>query len=93
MITLCMLLFILPLQAAAEAQEDTAKEATDAASLIEQATPLVEAEDYEAAFPIIQKAAETGDDMAQHWLGLCYELGLGVDQNYEEAEKKLSACR
>ena len=71
MITLCMLLLILPLPmaAAADAPEDAAKEATDAAGLLEQAKPLLDAKDYEAAVPLLQQAAEQGNAEAQNALG------------------------
>jgi len=36
------------------------------------------------------KAAEYGDEEAQNALGLCYEEGLGVEKNYEEAFKWFS---
>ena len=36
------------------------------------------------------KAAECGDEEAQNALGLCYEEGLGVDENFEEAFKWFS---
>ena len=36
------------------------------------------------------KAAEYGDEEAQNALGLCYEEGIGVEKNYEEAYKWFS---
>ena len=42
---------------------------------------------YEQAFPVCSKAAEQGDAAAQFNLGLMYDLGRGVQQDYAEAEK------
>lgn len=37
--------------------------------------------------PELIKAANDGDELAQYWLGDCYNLGRGVSINYDEAYK------
>lgn len=37
--------------------------------------------------PELVKAANDGDELAQYWLGDCYNLGRGVSINYDEAFK------
>ena len=64
-----------------------AEETEKACSLVEEARALIEAEDYEAAVPILQKAADMGDADGQNMLGNCYMYGLGIEQDEEEAVK------
>lgn len=40
---------------------------------------------YEKAVYWLEKGAAQGDNFAQYYLGLCYENGTGVGQNYEKA--------
>ena len=42
---------------------------------------------YEEAVKWFRKGAEQGDADSQHYLGLCYYGGEGVEQSYEEAVK------
>ena len=70
-IALCVMLTSVPIVA-----EDT-----------NQAISLYEAEDYDAAVPLLQEAADQGNAEAQNKLGNCYFYGWGVDQDYEEALK------
>ena len=59
----------------------------------ENAADAFEREDYETAYKLILPLAEQGDAYAQFNLGLMYGNGLGVPQEYKEAEKwyRLSA--
>ena len=41
--------------------------------------------DYKKAVEWFRKAAEQGYDVAQFYLGICYENGHGVSQNYDKA--------
>ncbi len=75
---LCLALIACPVMA-----EETEK----TPSLIEEVRTLIEAEDYEAAVPILQEAADIGDAEAQNMLGNCYMYGLGIEQDEEEAAK------
>ncbi|MCG3201820.1 MAG: hypothetical protein NFCOHLIN_01690 [Gammaproteobacteria bacterium] len=43
--------------------------------------------DYATALEIWRKRAEEGDAVAQNYLGVHYQLGLGVQQDYAEAAK------
>ena len=43
--------------------------------------------DFKAALKKLKPLAEKGHTNAQHWLGLSYEKGLGVLQDYKEAAK------
>lgn len=40
---------------------------------------------YEVSKMLFEKAAQQGDKYAQYNLGVCYETGMGVDENLEEA--------
>jgi TPR repeat protein len=40
---------------------------------------------YEQALPLWRQRADTGDVLAQNFLGVSYHLGLGVGQDYKEA--------
>ena len=62
-----------------------AEEAAKASALIDQAQAALEAQDYETAVPLLQKAAEMGDPTGQLWLGYCYHKGLGTGIDYEKA--------
>ena len=44
-------------------------------------------EDDEEAIKWSRKAVEQGDRGAQNMLGVCYENGIQVSQDYEEAAK------
>ena len=88
---LCMALAITMVhvagaEEAVETATDTAATA-DTISLTDRALEFFEAEDYEAAVPLLQEAAEQGDPVAQNKLGNCYFNGWGVDQDYGEALK------
>ena len=41
--------------------------------------------DYATALPLLWPLAEHGDARAQHWLGLMYEQGRGLPQDFAEA--------
>ena len=59
MLMLCMILLIVPaLTAAADSAEETAREASDAAELYNQALALMNAEEYEAAFALLKELEE-----------------------------------
>ena len=78
-IALCLVLTSVPI--AAEEKTD------DTPSITDQAVALYEAEDYDAAIPLLQEAADQGDPVAQNKLGNCCFYGWGVEQDYEEALK------
>ena len=46
-----------------------------------------ETKDYKTAITYFMLAADKDNMDAQYMLGKCYELGIGVDKNEEEAEK------
>ena len=46
-------------------------------------------ENFEQAFPYLQKAAEMNDKEAKYYLGMCYVLGKGVKQDVEKGVKIL----
>ncbi|NTV66802.1 MAG: toll/interleukin-1 receptor domain-containing protein [Chlorobaculum sp.] len=48
---------------------------------------LYDAGKYDEAYPLFLKAAEQGDANAQCYIGVMYDNGYGVAQNYVEAEK------
>ena len=52
---------------------------------VEQAKIYLVEEDYDAAVPLLQEAAEQGDPDAQSYLGYCYYYGTGVEQDFEKA--------
>ena len=54
---------------------------------IEQAFEAYRAGDYETAVRLYRPLAEQGDYRAQYDLGLIYDKGLGVPQDYKEAAK------
>ena len=76
---LCMALTAWPVMA-----EETEKPS----SRIEEARALIEAEDYKAAVPLLQEAADTGNADGQNMLGNCYMSGLGIEQ-----DEKAVGCR
>lgn len=81
---ICLLLvFCLVLSACSAFAEGTA----ETAALVEQAWAAMEAEDYETAVPLLQKAADLGDATAQRQLGACYGAGLGIQRDEKEAVK------
>ena len=81
---ICLLLvFCLVLSACSAFAEGTA----ETAALVEQAWAAMEAEDYETAVPLLQKAADLGDATAQRRLGVCYGAGLGIQRDEKEAVK------
>lgn len=79
---ICLLLvFCLVLSACSAFAEGT----DETAALVEQAWAAMEAEDYETAVPLLQKAADLGVTPAQYKLGGMYQLGDGVEQDYDKA--------
>ena len=52
---------------------------------VDRAVKAYEAKRYDEAVPVFVEAANNGHDGGQYMLGVCYEWGLGVEQNYEEA--------
>ncbi|WP_042906619.1 tetratricopeptide repeat protein, partial [Glaesserella parasuis] len=44
-------------------------------------------QNYQAAFPIFKELAEQGDAVAQFNLGVMYDKGQGVRQDYHQAAK------
>ncbi|MBR3430808.1 MAG: SEL1-like repeat protein, partial [Clostridia bacterium] len=81
---ICLLLVVcLILSACSAFAEGTA----ETAALVEQAWVAMEAEDYETAVPLLQKAADLGDATAQRRLGACYGAGLGIQRDEKEAVK------
>ena len=79
---ICRLLVLCLLLSVFTASAETSAEVSD---LIRQAQAALEASDYETAVPLLQAAADAGNDQAQLWLGNCYDAGAGVEQNAEEA--------
>jgi TPR repeat protein len=53
----------------------------------EQADAAYKKGDYATAMKLWRPLADKGDNMAQWHLGVIYEQGLGVPQNYVEAVK------
>ena len=84
-VLLLVLLLTIMTVPVAVAENMTGEGSTEAAALVEQAFELLDAEDYDAAIPLFQKAADMGDASAQNALGNCYVEGLGVEQSDEEA--------
>ena len=54
---------------------------------LEDAIKMYERGEYKKAFPQFKKEASNNNAVAQTYLGLCYDKGLGVPQNYVEAVK------
>lgn len=54
-------------------------------SRAEHAARLYKSGDYKQAFPLIERLANDNHVPWQVILGQCYELGLGVEQNYQTA--------
>ena len=50
-----------------------------------QGEAVYEAKDYSQAMTLFQKAAAKGNAYAEFYIGVEYELGQGVSQNYPEA--------
>ena len=63
---LCLVLTAWPVMA-----EETEK----APSLVDEARALMEAEDYDAAVPVLRPLADMGDAAGQNMLGNCYMGG------------------
>ena len=59
----------------------------DAQAIAERAYELLVAKDYDAAFPLMRKAAEMGDCVSKGNLGTMYYKGLGTAVNYDYALK------
>ncbi len=53
--------------------------------IYEEAKPLYDAKNYTEAFPLMYKAAEKGHARAQFYVGRMYNIGLGVEQDYDKA--------
>src|ERR1035437_6669866 len=58
-----------------------------AAGPFEDAVAADDRGDYATVLRLMRPLAEQGDAVAQHNLGVIYENGLGVPQNYAEAVK------
>ena len=52
---------------------------------LEQATQYYDNKEYDKAVPMFQRLAQGGDADAQNALGVCYEKGQGVSQDYTQA--------
>jgi S1-C subfamily serine protease len=52
---------------------------------LQDATDAYKRKDYEIAYKLFLPLAEQGDARAQNWLGMMYELGHGVHQDYRKA--------
>ncbi|MEL7360914.1 MAG: caspase family protein, partial [Bacteroidota bacterium] len=59
--------------------------ARSVAGVFAEATALFDAENYEAALPLMREAAGLGHATARNILGAMYEFGRGVDQDHREA--------
>jgi len=59
--------------------------AQSADKIYEEGKKLYDAENYTAAVPKLQAAAEKGHKKAQYRLGRCYDKGYGVDENETKA--------
>ena len=55
--------------------------------ILEKAIELNGKKEYDDAFPMFMKVAETGNSYAQEWVGHCYRHGQGIIQNDIEAFK------
>ena len=53
----------------------------------EDATDALERKDYKTAYKLFLRLAAHGDADAQYSLGLMYDLGDGIPQNYKKALK------
>ncbi|MFW9297617.1 tetratricopeptide repeat protein, partial [Glaesserella parasuis] len=51
------------------------------------AVQYYEQQNYQAAFPMFKELAEQGDAVAQFNLGVMYDKGRGVNQDYHQAAK------
>ena len=56
-------------------------------NLVKQGEDFYEAGEYNKAFGCFTKAADQGNATAQYKLGLMYDKGQGVQQDYKEAVK------
>ena len=57
----------------------------DVETIVEQADELYHLRDFEKAFDLYQKAADSGNAYAMYSIGYMYECGDGAEQNYVEA--------
>ncbi len=81
-------LTVCPVMAEETREAASATEQTDAGeNLMSGAQALLDEEKYEEAIPLLQKAADMGDEEAQAELGGCYDKGNGVEQDDEKALK------
>ena len=58
-----------------------------AAEELAEGVRLYYSQRYKQAAPLLMRAARKGDAKAQACLGLMYQEGLGVPQNYKKAKK------
>ena len=63
------------------------KNTETAEKLLQKGRTAYKAEDYETAAEYFKKAAEQGNVDAQCNLGICYDKGIGVEQDSVEAAK------
>ena len=63
------------------------KNTETAEKLLQKGRTAYKAEDFEAAAEFFRKAAERGNVNAQCNLGICYDKGIGVEQDSVEAAK------
>ncbi|MDG6406094.1 tetratricopeptide repeat protein [Glaesserella parasuis] len=61
--------------------------AETAAEKFNRVDQYIKQQNYQAAFPIFKELAEQGNAKAQYNLGLMYDRGLGVNQDYHQAVK------
>ncbi len=57
----------------------------NASELNEQAKKFIETQEFDKAVPVLKQAAELGNPESQYNLGYCYQAGIGVEQNSENA--------
>lgn len=51
----------------------------------DRAVQLTKQENYSSAFPLYKQLAEAGNSSSQYNLGLMYQMGQGITQNYKQA--------
>ncbi|WP_420535067.1 tetratricopeptide repeat protein, partial [Actinobacillus porcinus] len=61
--------------------------AETAAEKFDRAVQYAKQQNYQVAFPMFKELAEQGDAGAQNNLGIMYENGYGVNQDYHQAVK------
>lgn len=58
-------------------------------STLDRGRAAIAEQDYVSAFEIFLHLAEGGDSEAQAEVGVMYQLGMGVEPNFQEAERWL----